>query len=405
MRVILYAGKGGVGKTSVAAATALHSAEFGYKTLIMSLDIAHNLSDIFDVKKSLLDFGEGKPLRILQNLWIQELDMHRELQRNWKEVHGYLSMLLNTTGFNNVLAEELAILPGMEEVSALLWINRYVRHGSFDVIVLDCAPTGEAIRFISVPKALEWYVKKIFNLERNILRVARPIAKRVSDVPLPDERYFENIQELFDKLQGVDEILTDSDLTSVRLVANPERIVLKETLRAFMYFNLYEINIDAIVLNKMIPTFVGDTYFDQWKKMQAYYVDQAKRYFDPVPLFTITLSDREIIGPERLEELGKNLFGEEVDPTRVFHKGRPFEFIKKGETTVIKIAIPFVEKEDVEVYSLGDELVLKVGVLRRNIPLPRSAVSSEIRAHLRDGTLEIELGGGTNYEPEQPSEK
>jgi len=363
----------------------------------MSLDIAHNLSDIFDVSKSLLDLGDGKPVRIFQNLWIQELDMHRELQRNWKEVHGYLSLLLNTTGFNSVLAEELAILPGMEEVSALLWINRYIRHGDFDVIILDCAPTGESIRFISIPKALEWYVRKIFALERNVIRVARPIVKRVSDIPLPEERYFENIQQLFDKLHGVDDILTNPDLTTVRLVTNPEKIVLKETLRAFMYFNLYQINTDAVVLNKMLPAHLGDAYFLRWKKMQAHYLELARQYFDPVPIFTVNLFDQEVIGPETLRNLGRTLFGK-TDPTEVFFKGKPFEFVKKDGATVIRINMPFAEKEDIEVYSLGDELVVKIGVLRRNIPLPRSAVSSDLKAHLRDGRLEVELGG-SKYEP------
>lgn len=392
MRVILYAGKGGVGKTSVAAATALHSASLGYKTIIMSLDIAHNLSDIFDINRSLMDLGDGKPVRVFQNLWIQELDMHRELQRNWKEVHGYLSLLLNTTGFNNVLAEELAILPGMEEVSALLWINRYVKHGDFDVIILDCAPTGESIRFISIPKALEWYVKKIFALERSIIRVARPIVKRVSEIPLPEEKYFENIQQLFDKLQGVDGILTNPDLTSVRLVTNPEKIVLKETLRAFMYFSLYQVNIDAIVLNKMLPAHVDSPYFSRWKEMQAHYMELARQYFDPVPIFSINLFDREIIGLENLKNLGVSLFGQ-TDPTEVFFKGKAFDFIKKNDTTVIQINMPFAEKGDIEVYSLGDELIVRVGVLRRNIPLPRSVPSSGVKAHLRDGKLEIELGG------------
>lgn len=397
VRVIMFAGKGGVGKTSIAAATGLKSAMLGYKTVVLSLDIAHNLSDVFDLNKSLLDLSDGKPVQTAENLWIQELDMHRELQRNWKEVHGYLSLLLNTTGFNDVLAEELAILPGMEEVSALLWINRYVKHGDFDAVILDCAPTGESIRFISIPTALEWYIKKIFTLERNIVRAVRPIVKRVSDIPLPEEKYFENIQELFDKLQGSTTILTDPDLTSVRLVANPEKIVLKETLRAFMYFSLYQVNTDTVIINRLLPSHVGDTYFAKWKEMHAHYMAKAGEYFHPIPISTVDLFTQEILGIEKLVLLAEKLYGSR-DPLSVFYQGKSFEFEKKDNATVIKINVPFAEKDDLEVYRVGDELVIKFGTCKRNIPLPRSLMVSDeyIKARFQEGYLEITLGGSNN---------
>lgn len=397
MRVIMFVGKGGVGKTSMAAATALRAAGYGYKTLILSIDIAHNLSDVFDLDRSLFDTAEGKPLKIMNNLWIQELDMHRELQRNWKEVHGYLSLLLSTTGFDHVLAEELAILPGMEEVSALLWINSYVRHQTFDALILDCAPTGESIRFISIPTALEWYIKKIFKLEKSIAKVVRPLARHLTDIPMPEEPYFDNIERLFVKLQGSAEILTDSEMTSVRLVSNPEKIVLKETLRAFMYFALYRINVDAVIINRLIPASIVDGYFTNWKESHARYLMKAKEYFEPIPIFTADLFGDEIVGVRSLEALGEIIYGER-DPLTVFHRGSPFEFFKESGHTVVRINIPFADKKDIEVYKVADELVIKLGACRRNIPLPRSSLGTDeqIRARFKDGQLEVLIGGMEN---------
>ena len=253
MRIIFFAGKGGVGKTSVAAATGIRTAEMGQKTIIMSLDVAHSLSDIFDLDRDLLDQNRGRPFNVNKNLWIQELDISEEMERNWGDIHRYLSTLFKTTGLDTILAEELAILPGMEEISLLLYINSYARKKKYDVIILDCAPTGESLRFISIPTTLEWYMKKIFKVEKRILKVARPVAKKVYDLPLPGDDYFDAIEYLFERLRGVEQLLADPEITSVRLVTNPEKIVLKETQRAFMYFCLYKMNIDGIIVNRILP--------------------------------------------------------------------------------------------------------------------------------------------------------
>ena len=204
----------------------------------MSLDVAHSLADIFDLEQELLDQNRGEPVKVNKNLWIQELDIQEEIQRHWGDIHKYLSRLLNTTGMDEVLAEELAVFPGMEEVSLLLYINQYVRTKKFDVILLDCAPTGESLRFISIPATLEWYMKKIFKMERLLAKYVGPVAKRVVDFPLPDDDYFDAIEKLFEQLKGVDQILMDPKVTTVRLISNPEKVVLKETQRAFMYFCL-----------------------------------------------------------------------------------------------------------------------------------------------------------------------
>ena len=285
MRIIFFAGKGGVGKTSVAAATGIRAAEMGQRTVIMSLDVAHSLSDIFDLETTLLDQNKGRPVEVSKNLWIQELDIVEEVEKNWGEIHKYISTLLNTTGLDEILAEELAILPGMEEVSLLLYINRYVKGKKFDVIILDCAPTGESLRFISIPTALEWYIKKLFKVERTIAKYVRPIAKRVYDVPLPGDDYFDAIEYLFERLRGVDEVLVDPQITTVRLITNPEKIVLKETQRAFMYFALFKMHIDGIIMNRILPDDVNDAYFQDWRESQKEYMKRAGEYFGPVPIF------------------------------------------------------------------------------------------------------------------------
>ena len=210
MRIIMFAGKGGVGKTSVASATGIRAAEMGHRTLIMSLDIAHSLSDIFALDKGLVDQNKGMPVKIEDRLWIQELDIQEEIQRNWKDVYKYIATLFSTTGFDEILAEELAVLPGMEEVSSLLYINRYVQEDDFDVIILDCAPTGESLRFISIPGTLEWYIRKIFKIQRRVVSYIRPVVRRFYDIPLPEDDYFEALQNLFERLEGIDAILRRS---------------------------------------------------------------------------------------------------------------------------------------------------------------------------------------------------
>src|SRR5450756_1101769 len=209
MRILLFTGKGGVGKTTVAAATGATLAARGLRTLVMSVDAAHSLADAFDLDVSLTDRHRGRPVEVTKNLWIQEVDVTEEVGRHWKDISGYITTLLAVTGVEEVLAEELAIFPGMEEVSALLYVNQYARDEAYDVLILDCAPTGESLRFVSLPPTLDWYMKKLFRLERSILKVARPVARKMTDLPLPPDRYFDNVQSLAQKLEGVDALLKD----------------------------------------------------------------------------------------------------------------------------------------------------------------------------------------------------
>ena len=396
MRIIFFAGKGGVGKTSVSAATGIKAAEMGYKTVVMSLDVAHSLADIFDLDRDLLDKNKGEPIKINKNLFIQELDIQEEIQRYWGDIHKYLSSILYTTGLDEVLAEELAVLPGMEEISLLLYINKYVREKQFDVILLDCAPTGESLRFISIPTTLEWYMKKVFKMERTLVKYVRPIAKKVYDVPLPGDEYFQAIEDLFDKLKGVDQILVDPAITTVRLVTNPEKVVLKETQRAFMYFCLYKMSIDAIIMNRMLPDNIKDDYFKGWIKGQQYHLGEAQDFFSPVPIFPVDLFGGEVIGYNDLKRLA-DLIYKDSNPLQRFYKGEPYRLIKQNGIYSLQLKLPFISKKDVELNKVHEELVIRIGAFKRHIMLPRQVASlNAVKAKMEGEYLNILFKGDAN---------
>lgn len=393
MRMLLFAGKGGVGKTSVAAATGVVTARSGRRTLVMSLDPAHSLSDAFDLDRSLMDMQSGRVVPVAENLWIQELDVHEEISKHWGEVHKYISLLLNTSGIDEILAEELAILPGMEEIAALLYVNQYVRENAFDVILLDCAPTAESIRFISLPKTLEWYMRKVFRLERQLMRAMRPLARKWAEIPLPDDDYFAAIERLFEKLRGVDGLLMDPDVTSVRLVTNLEKMVLRETQRAYMYFSLHQLSVDAVVINRVFSEGDRDGFLQDWRKSQSEYLKLAEEFFHPLPILQAPFHSMEILGYERLLELGGELYGED-EPTRSFSSRRPIEFLHENGMHRVRVHLPFVQKSEIEVTKVGEELVFKVGGVKRNLVLPRTYVPLQpLRAQLEGDHLVISFGG------------
>ncbi len=390
-----------MGKTSIAAATAIGCTHMGYKTLVMSLDAAHSLSDIFDLEKGLMDKNKGEPIEVNRNLWIQEIDVQEEIHRNWKDVYQYIATLFNISGIDEVLAEELAIMPGMEEVSSLLYINRYVNEKVFDAVILDCAPTGESLRFISIPTTLEWYMKKVFKVERLFTKYARPVVERFYSVPLPDEGYFESLQYLFERLQGVENLLINPRITSVRLVTNPEKIVIKETQRAFMYFCLYGLCVDAIIINRILPEEVSDAHFHRWKGTQGKYIDLVKEYFSPVPIFKVGLFRDEIVGGEDLAQLSKMLY-DSLDPTTRFSTENPHKFAKKNGQYLVNVKLPFITKEDVELSKSDNELIVRVGGFKRNILLPRKVAHyNPLGAKLDGESLTVTFGGEDHEEGNQ----
>ena len=393
MRIIFFAGKGGVGKTSVAAATGIKAAERGQRTVIMSLDIAHSLADVFDLNRDLLDQNNGEPINVRENLWIQELDIQTEIQRHWGDIHRYLSTMLNTTGLGDVLAEELAIFPGMEEVSLLLYINQYFREKTYDVILLDCAPTGESLRFISIPTTLEWYMDKIFKMQRRFAKYARPVVKRMTDMPLPEDDYFQSIENLFDRLRGVDQVLVNPEITTVRLVTNPEKVVLKETQRAFMYFYLHKMNIDAIIINRILPAELEDGYFKDWIKGQRKRLQQAHDFFNPIPIFAVNLFNGEAIGYDHLKQLADQIYGPK-NPLERFYTDEPYTLDKVNGHYHLKLKLPFVTKKDIELNKLFDELIVRIGSFKRHILLPKQVAAFDaLKAKIEGQHLNIIFKG------------
>jgi arsenite-transporting ATPase len=392
MRVLLYTGKGGVGKTTVAAATGLVLAARGKRTLVMSVDPAHSLADAFDLPVGLADRHRGEPAPVAENLWIQEVDITEEIGRHWKDIAGYIATLLAVTGVEEVLAEELAIFPGMEEVSALLYVNRYAREEAYDVLILDCAPTGESLRFVSLPPTLDWYMKKLFRIQRSLLKVARPVAKGVMNVPLPPERYFDNVQSLAEKLDGVDALLKDPKTTTVRLVTNAEKIVIRETQRAFMYFGLYGFTVDAVLVNRLLPENVADPFFAKWRKTQEQFLDEARRYFDPVPIWALPLFDDQVVGADSLMRLGQALYGD-GDPAVSYRVTPPYRYAKSGGAYVLTLELPFVQKDDVELAVASGDLIVRIGNVRHHVPIPRTLAGfSPSAAKVENGRLTVRFG-------------
>src|SRR5499427_1992886 len=329
MRILLFSGKGGVGKTSLAAATGLELSRLGYRTLIMSVDPAHSLADSFDIETSLFQDKTGDPYSINSRLAIHEINIQKEIKRYWREISAYVTSVLRTTGINDVEAEELAILPGMEELSALMHVNQFRREGRYDAIVLDCAPTAESMRFVSMPTTLEWYMKHIFPFHRGLLKAVRPLANRVSPVELPTDNYFANIQDLFGRLDGIGELLENPQITSVRLVTNPERMVLRETQRAFVYFSLHGLAVDGVIVNRVLPDRVTDDYFAEWRASQGRILEEIDSYFAPVPVKRVPLFTHEVLGRERLEDLARALYDEKEDPSAVTRTEAPYSFVKR----------------------------------------------------------------------------
>jgi arsenite-transporting ATPase len=392
VRILLFSGKGGVGKTSLAAATGLRLAAAGHRTLVMSVDPAHSLSDAFDLQSDLFSRATADPYPVAERLHVQEVNIQTEIRRHWQEVAAYVTSVLRTTGVSEVEAEELAILPGMEELSALMYVNEYARQGLYDVIVLDCAPTAESLRFVSMPTTLAWYMRHIFPVQRAVVKAVRPIANRVAPVELPSDSYFGNVKRLFDRLSGVQPLLEDPFVTSVRLVTNPERVVLRETQRAFVYFSVHGLTVDTIIVNRVLPHEVSDEFFRAWQATHEQVLREIATYFDPVPLKRVPLFRDEVLGRRRLEEMAARLYVDD-DPAAVVRSERPYAFSKRDDGRYeVQLTVPFATKGEIELFKKGDELVVEVGTLRRHVGLPTTmAALQPRRAWLANGRLTIEM--------------
>ena len=392
MRILLFSGKGGVGKTSIAAATAVRLAENGKRTLAMSVDPAHSLADSFDLGGALFHSTTSEPYRVSDNLAIQEVNINHEINRHWKEISTYISSVLRTSGLSGVQAEEMAIFPGMEELSAMMYVNQYRKSGDFDVIVLDCAPTAESLRFISLPTTLDWYMKHIFHLQRNVLKAVRPFANRIAPVDLPPDSYFRNILDLFHKVEGIDTLLEDASVSSVRLVTNAEKMVLRETQRAFVYFSLHGMVVDNIIVNRLLPEEVHDDFFDGWRRNQTKTLAEIEQYFAPVPVRRVPLFREEVLGIERLRLLAEYLYQTGEDPSAVTLGAAPYSFVQEEGNYQVLLDLPFAEKAEIGLFKKDDELVVEIGTNRRHIGLPTTmAALVPSKAHLTGRKLVIEM--------------
>jgi arsenite-transporting ATPase len=392
MRILLFSGKGGVGKTSLAAATGVRLSQLGYRTLVMSVDPAHSLGDAFDIGPDLFDGRTAEPLRIQDRLAIQEVNIQAEIKRHWGEIATYITSVLRTTGVGDIQAQELAILPGMEELSALMYVNEYRREDRYDVVILDCAPTAESVRFISMPTTLDWYMKHIFSFQRSLLKAVRPLAKRLAPVDLPPDSYFGNIEDLFLKLHGIEESLQDPRMTSVRLVTNPEQMVLRETQRAYVYFSLHGLTVDTIIANRVLPDTVQDGFFRDWRENQGRILREMEDYFTPVPVKRVPLMANEVLSVKRLEDVAALLYPEGEDPAKALVLERPYTFSQVEDRYEVRLQLPFATKEEVSVFKKADELVVEIGSLRRHIGLPTSMTGlSPTRARLDNRILTVEM--------------
>ncbi|MDB5114185.1 MAG: hypothetical protein JWL78_1255 [Chloroflexi bacterium] len=386
MRVILYTGKGGVGKTTVAAATAVACARLGHRTLVISTDAAHSLGDSLDV-----ELGD-RPTEIEPNLWAQEVNALHELEHNWEKVHRYLSALFASQGVDEIVAEELASPPGMEELASLMWIKHHQRSGDYDVLVVDCAPTGETLQLLAFPDVARWYLNRIFPIERRVMKVARPMVQPFISIPLPGDEIFSSIKDVLLDLEAMKGVLGDPRVCTVRIVLNLEKMVIKEAQRAFTYLSLYDYLTDLVVVNRVLPPEVTDRYFDSWREAQARYGEMVDAAFSPVPILRTRLFDHEVVGIESLAAMAESIFGDS-DPSAILYHEVPQKLRKNGSQYELLLHLPFVGREELNVTHREGELYVTVGPYKREISLPRVLKGKTVTAaKLEEGMLRVVFG-------------
>jgi arsenite-transporting ATPase len=384
MRVILFTGKGGVGKTTIAAATATRAAELGHKTLVVSTDPAHSLGDCFDMALG------NSPTQIGDNLWAQEVNVLEEIETNWKTIQEYMATFFKSTGVDEILAEEMAVLPGLDELFGLLHIHKANQSGRYDCLIVDCAPTGQTLQLLSLPEVARWWMQKFFHIERTLAKTLRAMKKRtIMSIPIPEDAVYASIEQLYGDIGALKELLSEPETTSVRIVLNPEKIILQETQRAYTYLNLYGYPVDCVIANRILPDEVTDSYFTGWRKAQRKYMDKVASIFSPLPVLQSKLMRSEIVGPRLLAELGRDTYGVD-DPTKVFYSQKPQQIVKDGDGYILILQVPFVKKSDVEILKNEDELTIQIGNYRRDILLPSSLTLLHVgKATLRTNELRI----------------
>ena len=390
MRLILYLGKGGVGKTTTAAATAMRAAELGHRTLVVSTDVAHSLADALDHPLGPL------PTQLSDRLWGQEINVLDEVRQHWGELRNYLAGLLRRRGVDDVASEELAIIPGMEEVVSLLHIRKQAREGNFDAVIVDAAPTGETIRLLTMPETFQWYAARVMDWDPGTMNIAKPLVRTL----IPATNVFDTLQRLTKGVEALRETLTDPEISSYRLVVNAERMVIKEAQRAATYLALFGYPVDGVVLNRLLPwgAVQGD-FMQRLHDMQAGYRQQVHDLFAPLPIWEAPHYPRDVKGLDDLAEIGRELFKDD-DPTKVFFRGSTQEIVKDGEEYVMRLPLPHVEIGKVSMTKRGDELFIAIGNFKRDMILPLTLAERPARrAVFKNGVLEVRVGAPETPQP------
>ena len=387
MRILLFSGKGGVGKTTLAAATAARSAASGKSTLVVSTDAAHSLADSFAQKIG------SDPTRIAERLDAMEVDVHYELEREFGPIQAFLAKFFSGQGLDEVVADELAVLPGMEELFSLLRVAELAQRGVYDVIVVDCAPTGETLRMLAAPDVLRFYFRRIFPAQRLLARTVRPVAPMVTSLPVPEDDVFAAAQRLYERIERLDPVLRDPEVTSIRVVLNLEKMVIAESERLFTYLGLYGYAIDAVIANRIVPRDFEGAYFERVRRQQATHRRRVEAGFGALPILESPLLEDEVLGLLKLLDLG-GLVYKTHDPVSVLHRGRRPKIEKKGLQYVYSFDLPLASADRITAVASGDELAITIDNWRRNIMLPRTLAGREVKeARLRAGRLSVVFGG------------
>jgi arsenite-transporting ATPase len=383
LRVLLFTGKGGVGKTTTAAATALRCADQGLRTVVLSTDPAHSLADAFDAPLG------TDPTPIAANLSGVQLDAQDRMEESWGEIKAYLMEVFDWAGVDAIEAEELAVFPGLDEIFSLSDIKSFARSDDWDVVVVDCAPTAETIRLLSLPDILSWYMDRVFPMGRRVNRLVGPVLKKVTSLPVANDEVFGATRRFYERLDGVKEVLADRETSSVRLVVNPEKVVIAEARRTYTYLSLFGYRVDAVIANRLLPADVTDPWFDQWKELQRGHLETIDEGFAPLPVLRAELAGDELVGLDRLRSFGDALYREH-DVAAVLHQGEPLQVTREGDDFVLVQELPFAASDDLELGRLGDELLVRVGPYRRSLLLPDSLRQRQVvDASLDGGVLRV----------------
>jgi arsenite-transporting ATPase len=378
VRVVLFTGKGGVGKTSVAAATAVRCAAAGYRTVVMSTDPAHSLGDSFDIELG------TEATKVGDNLWAHEVSSLHEMQRHWTKLHEYAVEVFSTQGLDEVLADEVANPPGMDEVASLMWIKHYAQRAEHDVLIVDCAPTGETLQLLTFPDAAKWWLDKIYPWSRRAMRVARPVLQPMMNMPLPSDEVYASLKDLLLDLDGMRKVLTDPEITTVRIVLNLEKMVVKEAKRAYTYLSLFGYVTDAVIVNRLLPGNLHDELFQKWQRIHHRYRAEVEQSFSGIPIFNVPLFDSEVVGVTMLARMAQAIYGDE-DPARRFATSNPQRIDKDGRDYVLSLKVPFVDKSAIDLSRHNGDLYVTVGNYRREITLPRVLERRETAGASIDG--------------------